>query len=215
MGTPVLSQPPADEATLLARLRARDEQAFAGLVERYHGSLKRVARSYVSTDSVAEEVVQETWLAVIAGLDRFEGRSSLKTWIFHILANQAKRRGERERRIVPFASIGGDDDPAVPADRFQGNNDRYPGNWAIPPRPWTDPGRRLGSLELRDRIKGALDALPPVQQTVVTLRDVEGLSADEVCDLLELSPGNQRVILHRARARVREALEDYMAEEAT
>jgi RNA polymerase sigma-70 factor, ECF subfamily len=211
MSTSVVS--PADEATLLARLRARDEQAFAGLVERYHGSLKRVARSYVSTDAVAEEVVQETWLAVIAGLDRFEGRSSLKTWIFHILANQAKRRGERERRTVPFASLGGDDadEPALPADRFQGANDRYPGNWAVAPRPWTDPDRRLGSLELRERIRSALDDLPPVQQAVVTFRDVEGFSSEEVCDLLGLTDGNQRVILHRARTRVRAALEDYMA----
>jgi RNA polymerase sigma-70 factor (ECF subfamily) len=208
---PPSSAAPAREAGLLAALRAGDESAFATLVTRYHASLKRVARAYVSTDAVAEEVVQETWLAAIAGLDRFEGRSSLKTWLFHILTNRAKTRGVRETRSVPFASLRpGADEPAVSPDRFQGEGDAWPGHWSAPPRPWEDPERRLASLEAREQLRDAIGALPEVQQAVLTLRDVEGLDAEEVCSLLDLTPGNQRVILHRARARVRDALESYM-----
>jgi RNA polymerase sigma-70 factor (ECF subfamily) len=207
--------PPDRDAPLLAALRAGDEDAFATLVMRYHASLKRVARMYVSTDSVAEEVVQETWLAVLDGLDRFEGRSSLKTWLFHILTNKAKTRGVRERRTVPFTSLGPDDDgePSVPPERFQGAGDTWPGHWATPPRPWEDPERRLASLEARERLRAAIGALPPVQQAVLTLRDVEGVPSEEVSELLDLTPGNQRVILHRARARVRAELERYFDEE--
>src|SRR6185312_15672271 len=141
---------------------AGDEDAFATLVKRYQASLKRLARMYVSTDSVADEIVQETWLAVLDGIDRFEGRSSLKTWLFRILANKAKTRGVRERRTVPFASLGpGDEDePSVPADRFQGPDDASPGGWATPPRPWEDPERRLASLEARERLREAIGALP-------------------------------------------------------
>jgi RNA polymerase sigma-70 factor, ECF subfamily len=204
------------DAALLTALRAGDEQAFTTLVTRYHASLKRVARAYVSTDSVAEEVVQETWLAVIAGLHRFEQRATLKTWLFHILANKAKTRGTRERRTVPFASLGGGgaDEPAVSADRFQQEGDAWPGHWAMPPRPWEDPERRLASLEAREHLREAIAALPETQQAVLTLRDVEGLEAAEVCELLDVSPGNQRVILHRARARVRASLEHYFEETA-
>jgi RNA polymerase sigma-70 factor (ECF subfamily) len=199
---------------LLDALRAGDEDAFVALVTRYHASLKRVARAYVSTDAVAEEVVQETWLAVVDGLDRFEQRATLKTWLFHILANKAKTRGVRERRSVPFASLGpADAQPSVPPDRFQAEGDAWPGHWAVPPRPWEDPERRLQSLEARERLRAAIGALPETQQAVLTLRDVEGLEADEVCTLLELSAGNQRVILHRARARVRAELERYFEEE--
>jgi RNA polymerase sigma-70 factor (ECF subfamily) len=183
-------------------------------VTRHHASLKRVARAYVSTDAVAEEVVQDTWLAVIGGIDRFEQRASLKTWIFHILANKAKTRGTRERRTVPFASLAGagEDEPAVSPDRFQRDGDAWPGHWATPPRPWEDPDRRLQSLEARERLRDAIGALPAAQQAVLTLRDVEGLEAEEVCALLDLSPGNQRVILHRARAKVRDALEQWFEE---
>jgi RNA polymerase sigma-70 factor (ECF subfamily) len=203
------------DGRLLAALRAGDEEAFAALVRRHHASMKRVARMYVSTDAVAEEVVQETWLAAIAGLERFEQRASLKTWLFHILANKAKTRGVRERRSVPFASLAGaGDEPAVPPERFQGDGDAWPGHWATPPRPWEDPERRLQSLEARERLRAAVGALPDVQQAVLTLRDVEGLEADEVCRLLDLSDGNQRVILHRARARVRTVLEAYFEEAA-
>jgi RNA polymerase sigma-70 factor (ECF subfamily) len=199
---------------LLAALRAGDEDAFATLVTRYHASLKRVARGYVSTDAVAEEVVQETWLAVIGGLDRFEHRASLKTRMFHILANQAKTRGARERRTVPFASLAraDEDERTVPPERFQRGNDAWPGHWASPPRPWEDPERRLASLEAREHLRAAIAALPATHQAVLTLRDVEGLEAQEVCELLDVSAGNQRVLLHRARARVRTALERYFEE---
>lgn len=203
------------DARLLAALRAGDEEAFAALVRRHHASMKRVARMYVSTDAVAEEVVQETWLAAIGGLARFEQRASLKTWLFHILANKAKTRGTRERRSVPFASLARDDaGPSVPPERFQGQDDAWPGHWATPPRPWEDPERRLQSLEAREWLRAAIGALPDVQQAVLTLRDVEGLEAEEVCRLLDLSDGNQRVILHRARARVRAELEAYFEERA-
>jgi RNA polymerase sigma-70 factor (ECF subfamily) len=201
------------DAPLLPALRAGDEEAFVALVTRYHASLKRVARAYVSTDAVAEDVVQETWLAAIEGLDRFEQRASLKTWLFHILANKAKTRGVRERRIVPFASLAGaDDEPAVPPDRFQRDGDAWPGHWAAPPRPWEDPERRLASLEARAYLRAAIAALPATQQAVLTLRDVEGLDAEEVCGLLDVSAGNQRVLLHRARAKVRTQLERYFEE---
>jgi RNA polymerase sigma-70 factor (ECF subfamily) len=204
------------DAPLLAALRAGDEEAFATLVMRYHASLKRVARAYVSTEAVAEEVVQETWLAAIAGLDRFEQRATIKTWLFHILANKAKTRGTRDRRTVPFASLARADsaEPAVSPDRFQREGDAWPGHWAIPPRPWEDPERRLASLEAREHLRAAIAALPKTQQAVLTLRDVEGLEAEEVCELLDLSAGNQRVILHRARARVRADLERYFEETA-
>jgi len=204
------------DSTLLAALRAGDEAAFAALVTRYHASLKRVARAYVSTDAVAEEVVQDTWMAAIRGLDRFEQRATIKTWLFRILTNQAKSRGMRERRTVPFASLAGADgeEPSVAPDRFQRDGDTWPGHWAIPPRPWQDPERRLASLESREHLRAAIAALPPTQQAVLTLRDVEGLESEEVCGLLDLSAGNQRVILHRARARVRADLERYFEETA-
>jgi RNA polymerase sigma-70 factor (ECF subfamily) len=204
------------ESRLVAALRAGDEQAFETLVRRHHASLKRVARAYVSTDAVAEEVVQETWLAVIGALERFEQRATVKTWLFHILTNKAKSRGMRERRSVPFASIAGaHDDPAVSPDRFQRDGDAWPGHWATPPRPWEDPERRLQSLDARERLRDAIAALPPAQQAVLTLRDVEGVEAEEVCALLDLTPGNQRVLLHRARAKVRDALEQWFDEGET
>ena len=211
---PAPTRLPEPESRLVAALRAGDEQAFATLVRRYHASLRRVARAYVSTDAVAEEVVQETWLAVVGAIDRFEQRATLKTWLFHILTNKAKTRGVRERRTVPFASLAGaDDESAVSPDRFQREGDAWPGHWATPPRPWEDPDRRLQSLEARERLRDAIAALPAAQQAVLTLRDVEGLEAEEVCALLDLSAGNQRVILHRARAKVRDALEQWFEEQ--
>ncbi len=212
-GTPDEAHATDRDASLLPALRAGDEEAFVAIVTRYHASLTRVARAYVSTDAVAEDVVQETWLAVIEGLDRFEQRASLKTWLFHILANKAKTRGVRERRMVPFASLAAaDDEPAVPPDRFQRDGDAWPGHWAAPPRPWEDPERRLASLEAREHLRAAISALPATQQVVLTLRDVEGLDAEEVCGLLNVSAGNQRVLLHRARAKVRSELERYFEE---
>jgi RNA polymerase sigma-70 factor, ECF subfamily len=204
------------DAALVAALRTGDEEAFAALVRRYQATLTRIARMYVSTDAAAEETVADTWLAVVDGLDRFEHRSSFRTWLFRITANIAKTRGVRDRRSLPFASLGPGDDgePAVPADRFQGDDGAAPGRWAAPPRPWEDPERRLASLEARERLRAAIAALPERQRAVLTLRDVEGLDAEEVADLLDLSPGNQRVLLHRARSKVRAALEDYFDEGA-
>jgi RNA polymerase sigma-70 factor (ECF subfamily) len=194
---------PAD-AALAAALRAGDEAAFRGLVLRHHAALVRLARASVSSHAVAEEVAQETWLAVIQGIDRFEGRSSLKSWIFAILVNRARSRGVREQRIVPMSSLGGDGDdgPAVDADRFVAAGQRWGGHWSSPPVPWEEPAERLIAKE-------AIERLPTQQRAVVSLRDVEGWSSAEVCALMELSEGNQRVLLHRGRARVRAALEDH------
>jgi RNA polymerase sigma-70 factor (ECF subfamily) len=203
------------ETSLLTALRDGDEAAFAQLVDRYHAPLKRLARSFGATESVAEEIVQETWLGALQGLDSFEERSSLKTWLFTILKNQARHRAARERRSLPFSALSreGDDvagDPAVDADRFLSDEGCWPGHWATPPRPWQEPQRRLASIEAREQIRRAIAGLPTQQQLVVALRDVEGLSADEVCDLLEISEANQRVLLHRGRSTIRNVLEGYI-----
>jgi RNA polymerase sigma-70 factor (ECF subfamily) len=193
---------------LLARLRSGDEQAFAALIDVYSSSLLRVAMTYVSTRAAAEEVVQETWLGVVKGLDRFEGRSSLKTWIFSIAANIARTRGVRERRSVPFSALAPDD--AVDPDRFfPPDHDRYPGHWALGPTRWETPEEGLLSAETEEVIRAAIEQLPRAQRLVVTLRDIEGWPAEEVCSALELSEGNQRVLLHRGRSKVRGALERY------
>jgi RNA polymerase sigma-70 factor (ECF subfamily) len=205
---------PAEER-LLAGLRNGDEQAFMELVERYGASLLRVALLFVATRAVAEEVVQETWLAVFAGIDRFEGRSSLKTWLFRILTNRAKTRAVREARSVPFSALvgaeAGGDDPAVDPDRFLPlDHPRWPGHWAASPRSWAEtPEQRLLGSETRRVIRESIEALPPVQRAVITLRDIDGFESDEVCAALDLSDGNQRVLLHRARSRVRAALDEY------
>ena len=210
---------PSDDDALVAALRAGDERTFATLVDRHHATLLRVASLYVRDRAAAEEVVQETWLAVIEGIDRFEARSSLKTWLFRILANRAQTRGQREARSVPFSALAardaGDDEPAVDADRFTGAGDREPGRWAAPPQSWeTLPEERLLSQETLGRVAEAIEALPGAQRTVVRLRDVEGWSAAEVAEALEISDGNQRVLLHRGRSRVRQALADYLGDEA-
>ena len=201
----------SDQQTLAA-LRAGDERAFRELFARSYPMMKRVARTYVASEAVAEEIVQETWIAIVTGIDRFEGRSALETWIFSILTNQAKSHGARERRAVPFSCVAPSDaeEPAVDPDRFQKNDDAWPGHWATPPRPWQKPERRLLSLEARDRLKAALAELPDRQRLIVGLRDVEGHSAEEVCDLLNLSQENQRVLLHRGRSRLRAILEEYL-----
>jgi RNA polymerase sigma-70 factor (ECF subfamily) len=201
----------SDEETLAA-LRAGDERAFRDLFARSYPMMKRVARAYVASDAVAEEVVQETWMAVVTGIDRFEGRSALGTWIFSILTNQAKTHSSREKRAVPFSSVATSDveGPVVDPDRFQKDDDAWPGHWATPPRPWQKPERRLLSLEARDHLKAALAQLPDRQRMIVGLRDIQGYSAEEVCDLLGLSPENQRVLLHRGRARLRAVLEEYL-----
>jgi RNA polymerase sigma-70 factor (ECF subfamily) len=197
------------DAKLVERLRAGDEEAFMELIRELNPSLLRVARMFVPTSALAEDVVQETWLAVLNGIARFEGRSSLKTWIFRILTNTAKTRGERERRSVPFSTLDPEEggfEPAVERSRFTGT-----GHWAVLPRAW--PEDRLLAHETRSMIERAIERLPPSQRAVITLRDVEGWTADEVRNALELSETNQRVLLHRARAKVRGALEQYLSEE--
>jgi RNA polymerase sigma-70 factor (ECF subfamily) len=171
----------------------------------------RVASYYVRSRAVAEEVTQETWLAVIEGLDRFEGRSSLRTWIFRILANQARLRGTRESRTTPFSTLaGGDDEPAVARRRFRSGDDRWAGHWAIAPQWWDIPAERLVDGETRAVIDQVIRALPDGQREVITLRDLEGWTSEETCELLGISAVNQRVLLHRARGRVRAALNGYV-----
>jgi RNA polymerase sigma-70 factor (ECF subfamily) len=198
------------DASLVEALRAGDEQAFASVVDSWSRSMLRVARAHVSTDSSAEEVVQDTWLAVLRGLPDFRGQSSLRTWVYRILVNQAKTRGVRERRVVPSASLTSEyaGDPAVDPSRFQGPEGAYPGHWQELPPPW--PEEALLAREVDEVVAEALATLPPRQRAVVTLRDVEGLTAVEVGDLLDLSPGNQRVLLHRGRSVVRAHLERYL-----
>jgi RNA polymerase sigma-70 factor, ECF subfamily len=191
-----------DDRALLERLRAGDEQAFEALVARHHGSLRRVARSFVRTDSAADDVVQDTWLGVVRGLGSFEGRSSLRTWMFRILVNKARTRASRDARSVPFSALETDERPAVDPAAFAAD-----GRWSsAPPRLDGDPETGLLSAELRRHLDVAIESLSPDQRAVITLRDLVGLTAAEVCDLLELSDANQRVLLHRARARVRTAL---------
>jgi RNA polymerase sigma-70 factor, ECF subfamily len=203
--------PSREEAQLVDGLRARDEAAFAALIRMYGVGMLRVARMYVSTGAVAEEVVQEAWLAVLKGIDRFEGRSSLKTWLFRIVANTAKTRGVREARSAPFSSFE-DGESTVSSERFLGTDERFPGHWAVPPASWAGiPEDRLLAGETMDVIRGEIERLPPSQRAVLELRDIEGLSADEVCNALDLTETNGRVLLHRARAKVRAALEEYLA----
>ena len=205
----------ADEQ-IVSALRAGDEHVFRDLYDRNYPAMKRVARGYVDSDAVAEEIVQETWMAIVQGIGRFEGRSALATWIFSILINQAKSHNARERRALPFSSIPsvGDEEAVVDADRFQKDDEAWPGHWATPPRPWQKPERRLLSLEVRAQLKEAMTELPDRQRLIVGLRDIEGLSAEEVCERLELSQENQRVLLHRGRSRLRAVLENYFDDAA-
>lgn len=201
------------DAELVTALRAGDEETFRQTVREWHSSLLRVAQIFVPTRSLAEEVVSETWLRVLGALERFEGRSSLKTWVFRILVNTAKTRAQREGRVIPFSSLH---DPArvpeaaVDADRFLADNhERHPGGWSPPPPEL--PEDRLIAAETRDVIARAIDALPANQRAVISLRDVEGWTSDEVRNALDLTEVNQRVLLHRARSKVRQALEEYFA----
>jgi RNA polymerase sigma-70 factor (ECF subfamily) len=198
---------------LVERLREGDESAFAELIDAYGAMMLRVAQMYVRDRASAEEVVQETWLAVLNGIDRFEERSSLKTWIFRILTNRAKTRGERDGRSLPFSALAGADDeadePSVDPDRFLGPDSPHPGAWAAPPRAW--PEDEILELETLGVIQMAIEQLPDAQREVIRLRDVEGWSPMEVADALEITDGNQRVLLHRGRAKLRHLL----AEEVT
>ena len=205
------------EQNLLERLRRGDEEAFEQVVDLYGPGLRRLARAYVP-ESVADEVVQDTWLGFLQSLDRFEGRSSLKTWIYRILINTAKKRRAREGRSVPFSSLGAETDAAqslVEPDRFlPPDHPRWPGHWSAPPDSWRNiPESTLLSKEVLDVIEMALAGLPPAQRQALILRDIEGLRGEEVRNLLGVTGTNQRVLLHRARSAVRRALETYFEDE--
>lgn len=190
------------DGELLTRLRSGDEDAFVMLFGRYNGSLVRLARAYVPSDAVAEEAVQETWMGVVRGVDRFEGRSSFKTWLFRILVNRARTAGTREHRDLPLA----DAEPAVNPSRFDSA-----GAWSEPLQSWADLDDRLVAATWSTSLNDALSDLPPRQREIVILRDVEGLTSGDVCDVLGLSEGNQRVLLHRGRSRLRSVLESELA----
>jgi len=201
----------ADDLRTVEALRRGDEAAFTMLITEYHGALVRLATLYVNDRAVAEDVAQETWIAVLHGIGRFEGRSSLKTWLFRILTNRAKTRAQREGRYVPLSAEDEDNEnaPSVSAERFNPDT----GHWDARPSGWGNiPEERLLSQETRTLIQKAIDALPPKQREVITLRDINGWSSEEVCNILEISETNQRVLLHRARSKVRQALEHYLAE---
>ncbi len=203
------------DAELVARLRGRDEAAFALVLDAWSGGMSRVARSIVSTHASADEVVQDAWLAVVQAIGTFEARSSLKTWVYRILVNTAKRRAMREGRHVSWSLIPGEDDtPTVDPARFGGPGDPFPGHWLAFPAPWPSPEQNMLAGEVQAQVEAALAALPERQRVVITLRDVEGYSSDEVCSILDISAANQRVLLHRARAFVRGRLEEYFVASA-
>jgi RNA polymerase sigma-70 factor (ECF subfamily) len=202
------------DARLVDGLRAGDEAAFAEVMREYGASMLRVAQMFVSSRAVAEEVVQEAWLGVLKGIGRFEGRSSLKTWLFRIVANTAKTRAVRESRSIPFSSLGDDaeGEPAVDPDRFLGAGERFPGHWAVPPESWAGlPEDRLVARETMGVVEREIERLPPAQRAVITMRDVQGFTSEEVCNALDLTETNQRVLLPRARSKVRGALEEYLS----
>jgi RNA polymerase sigma-70 factor (ECF subfamily) len=200
-----------DDSELVDRLRRGDEHAFATLLDQYYDSMLHVARGYVSSREAAEDVVQETFLGVIQGIASFEGRSSLRTWMFRILVNRAQTRGAREKRAVPFSSMAvGPDEPAVDPDRFA-KDGRWAGFWTTPLSAEHLPEADVLTDELGDRLRAALDGLPAAQRAVLEMRDVLGFGSDEVCSLLNISDANQRVLLHRARSKARTMLESYVA----
>jgi RNA polymerase sigma-70 factor (ECF subfamily) len=199
----------------VAALRAGDEAAFLALVNRHHASMVRVAGAYVGSRAIAEEVAQEAWIGVLKGLHLFEGRSSLRSWIFQIVVNCAKSRGVKEVRSVPMSALApadGAEGPSLPAERFR-EEGIWAGHWAQPPEQWADD--RLGSAELAALVREGIATLPPSQRQVMTLRDVEGWESAEVCELMRISEANQRVLLHRARTKVRAHVEQRLAREAS
>jgi len=209
--------PDHPDRELVGRLLGGDERAFTELVRAWYGPLMRMARNFVASEAVAEEAVQETWLEVFKGLERFEGRSSLRTWVFRILMNRARTRGEREHRSVPFSALAGTgedrgEEPAVDPSRFGPD-----GHWLAFPEEWPrlSPEGLLESRELAGHVASAIDALPANLRAVVELRDRDQWSSEEVCDLLGISDANQRVLLHRARSRVRQALESRLGKGKT
>lgn len=205
----------SDDQHLVVALRDGDEDAFIALIDRYQASMVRLATLYVPTRAVAEEVVQETWIGVLQGIDRFAGRSSFKTWLFRILTNQAKRRGQREARSVPFSALARADaeghEPAVDPEWFVPPGNPWAGHWAGHLHNWEElPEAVLLAHETRAQVERALEALPPSQRLVMSMRDIEGWTAAEVCNALTISETNQRVLLHRARSKVRRALACYL-----
>jgi RNA polymerase sigma-70 factor (ECF subfamily) len=207
-----------ESAAVVDGLRRGDEATFAMLVDELNPALLRLALAHVPSRAVAEEVVQDTWLGVINGIDRFEGRSALRTWIFQILLNNARTKGVREKRTLPFAAFRrraeeGRDEPAVDPDRFHGRRGEAPGGWARPPAVWSDPEERLASDAARDAMLREIAALPPRQRELLTLRDIQGYTAEEARNALGVSETNQRVLLHRARSKVRAALERHFEAE--
>lgn len=206
------AQASAEDAPVVAALRAGDEKAFLALVQSLNAPMLRVASVYVSSRAVAEEVVQEAWLGVLKGLSAFEGRSSLRRWIFGIVTNCARSRGVREARSTPFSAMGPaeDDEPAVDPGRFlPPDHPRWPGHWSEPPTAWAED--QVLNKESLGVVEAAIALLPVNQREVITLRDVLGWTSEEVCDSLRISEGNQRVLLHRARSKVRAALEKHFA----
>lgn len=207
------------EAELLAALRRGDEAAFAGFVSMYNGMLMRLAAMYVRDRSVAEDVVQETWIGFLESLDRFEGRASVKTWLFRILVNSAKKRLRRDRRTIPFSSLGPKivepAEQAVDPERFLGSDHpQWPNHWRSDPPDWEAmPESHVVSGETMGVVEGAIETLAPAQREVITLRDIEGWTSQEVCNALGITDTNQRVLLHRARSRVRRELEKYFDKE--
>ena len=205
-----------EDLRLVEGLRRGDEAAFSALLDRYHNSLLRLARLHVPSQAVAEEVVQETWLGVLQGIGRFEGRSSLKTWLFQILLNRARTRGAREARSVPFSALVNPDEEAgesiLDSSLFRPATDEWPGHWLSAPQNWGPTAEeQLLSKEAQTYLAKAIEALPPTQRQVITLRDIEEWTSEEVCNSLGLSETNQRVLLHRARVKVRQALATYFA----
>lgn len=207
--TPTRSPDP--DRVILDALRAGDEEAFAAVVRRYHTAMVAVALRYVHDGAGAEDVVQETWMALLQRIDTFEARSSLKTWLFAVLTNRARSRWRRDVRVVP--GLADDAAPAVPGDRFRGDDDRWPGHWTRPPSDWDPASTTAEAAELRRIVAQEIRRLPAGQRAVITLRDVEGWAPSEVCAALDLSAGNQRVLLHRARSRVRAALVRYLTDD--
>jgi RNA polymerase sigma-70 factor (ECF subfamily) len=200
-----VSDAATDDAQILLRLRAGDEDAFRDLVRTLHRALQKVAQAFVASPEAAEEVVQDTWVAVVSQIDRFEERSSLRTWIGSILVNLAKTRGVRDKRTMPFSSLSSEEADPIEPERFGAR-----GFWSLPPKRWDDaPEALVLRKEAREAIEKELAGLPATQRTVVVLRDLEGWSSEEVCNVLGVSETNQRVLLHRGRQRLRAALERY------
>lgn len=197
------------DADVVAALMSGDQHLFARLVDAWSPAMMRVARFHVANQQGAEDCVQEAWMAALRGLANFEGRSSLRTWVIGIVLNIARRQGTRERRQIPDASLSGG--PTVDPERFQGPDERYPGGWRQFPNPWPSPEDSAVSQEMVTLVYAALDKLPERQRAVMELRDVHGYDGQEVANILNLSPGNQRILLHRARAGVRRELETYFA----